>query len=127
MDETKQTSPPNEFVVTVGGRIVATVYEEAIAALLVEALKEIVSADFSQTDPDQTEPDQTEPDQTERADETSLVVLSKNRKWIGTLIDHDTAQVCLDALSGQPGNYRIHEIPKHPPLVEKPLMRGEAV
>ncbi len=211
MDETKQTSPPEEFVVTVGGRIVAKVYEEAIAALLVEALREIASADFHPAASDQTEPEEeevpellelcldrykalsrqigedealklptdwftenaienvvpetlelslreflhsmrsvaaivaeecsrgqartkTNPNQDERADEAeetptgSLVVLSKNKKWIGTLIDHRTGQICLEALSGHPGIYRLSEIPKHPPLVEKAALekRGEA-
>jgi hypothetical protein len=56
MDETKQTSPPNEFVVTVGGRIVATVYEEAIAALLVAALREVVEADLAEEDQGEPEP-----------------------------------------------------------------------
>jgi hypothetical protein len=58
-------------------------------------------------------------DETKETPTESIIVLTDSGQWIATLRDNRIAQICLEALSGFPGDYRLHELPKHPPLIEK--------
>jgi hypothetical protein len=47
-----------------------------------------------------------------------IIIMTRDGRWIAHFGDPYVAQICMDALSGFPGELRLHEVPcSRPPVV----------
>jgi hypothetical protein len=63
-----------------------------------------------------SKPNETETEAEEKISTEPIIMCTRDKIWVATIGDVRLAQEFLEAVSGFPGVFELHEVPRHRPL-----------